>query len=172
MNRSTRRAVLVLLPAAALSACGLITTTTTNGVTTITVNVAQLNNWGQAILNAGTMLAPLIPGVGPAVMAILNLVSSDLAAVNKTAGGSVSLTFDSTSVPAALTSLLADGQKLIGTVSPALPAAASSVATEAQTVVNALQTVVSVLAATLGSVAAVKPVMTEAQALQVLGVTR
>ena len=169
----SRRAMLtsVAFPMAtvALGGCSLFSSKTVNGVTTITVNLNQLDSWGQAIANAGTMLAPIVPSVGPAIMAVVKVVAADIAAIDKDTGGTATLTFDATSIPAAISSLLADGQTILKTATAALPAEITS---EARTILGALQTIVSLFAAALGSMGAVKPAMTETQALAALRVTR
>ena len=171
-----RRALLgasALLP---LAACGIVTTTTTNGVTTITVNVARVDAWAQAGANAATLIADL-PGIAatPASVAILGivaLVKLDAGAFDKAANGQTVLTFDANSVPASIASLASDARTLLGDARAALPNVASTAMNDAQTYVNAVQTLVSLFDATVGGVkvGAVPAPMTEAQALAVLGV--
>jgi hypothetical protein len=158
---------------AGLAACGVVTTTTTNGVTSLTINVAQLNNWGQAFINMATLLAPLIGPVGVTVLTIGTVAKADLTAVDAAAGGSLSLSFDSTSVPAVISSLLADGQKIVSTVGAGVTSGAiSALSAEAQTYLTAGETILSLFSAALGSVAASAstPRMTEASALAALRV--
>ena len=114
----TRR--IALLSAAsllALAGCSAVTSTTTNGVTTITVNVADIDDWAEAFLNAAGLILAL-PGIaagptGIAITAVLAVIKADLAAFNAASGGNVTLTFNSTSVPAAIQSVLTDGQTLL-----------------------------------------------------------
>ena len=170
----TRRTLVAAVPgiaaAGALAAC---TSTTTNGVTTVTINVAQANAWGQALLNAITLVAglPGIVGTPPAlaVMAIEPMISADLTAFNTAANGKLVLTYDRTTPAAAVTSLAADGQKLVADVQAAIGTVASGALQTAQTYLAAVKTIVSLFQAAAGSVsAAAASGMTEAQALTVL----
>ncbi|MDE2105501.1 MAG: hypothetical protein KGL39_50205 [Patescibacteria group bacterium] len=181
--RISRRAALALMPLAGLTGCGLITTTTTNGVTTITVNVKQLDAWGQAFANAASLIG-VLPGIagtpaGVAILGISALAAGDIAAIDKSANGALVLTFDATSIPAAVSSLLTDGSTLLTDSSNALPSVASGAVSVAQTYIAALKTVVSLLTAALTPpasgpvVAAAMPrPMTEAAALKTLRVTQ
>lgn len=164
--------------ATALNGCGAITSNTTGGVTTLTVNVTQLNAWGQAFASGAKLIAGL-PGIagtaaGIAILAVATAVGTDLAAFNKVAGGSVSLSFNSTSIPAAVQSLANDGQTLLADASGALVNVATTAMTNAQTYINAVQTIVSLFQAELSAApvgAALKATsMTEATALATLGV--
>ena len=171
-RRTLVASVPVLAAAGALAACS---TQKVNGVTTITLNVAQANAWAQALLNATTLVAglPGIVGTPPAlaVMAIEPLISADITAFNTAAGGKLVLTYDSTSPAAAVTSLAADGQKLVSDVQAAIGTVASGALQTAQTYLAAVKTVVSFLQAAAGSSAAAAPVgMSEADALKTLGV--
>jgi hypothetical protein len=172
----TRRTLVSAIPgiaaAGALAACS---STTTNGVTTITLNVAQANSWAQALLNATTLVAglPGIVGTPPAlaVMAVEPLISADLTAFNTAANGQIVLTYDRTTPAAAVTSLAADGQKLVSDVQAAIGNVASAQLSVAQEYLAAVKTIVSFFQAAVGSVAAAAPSgMTEARALAVLKV--
>ena len=151
----------------ALSACDAVTSTTTNGVTTLTINVAQINAWGQAIVNGADILAPFAGTAGSIILLVAKTAEADLASVNTLSGGSATLTFNSTSIPAAVQSLLTDGKTVVADASGAISASAGTAATEA---LNALETIVSIFAATLGSMGAAAPKMSEAQALATLKV--
>lgn len=182
MNISRRTTLLrtaAILPVAALAACGVFTSTTTNGVTTITINVAQVNAWGAAFINAAALVSGL-PGIagtpaGLAIVAVGAVAKTDLAAFTATAGASVSLTFDKTSAPAAIQSLLTDGQTLLTDAQGALGSVAPASLGSAQTYVAAIQTIVSLFTAAMGvsastaKVSATAP-MSEANALASLGV--
>lgn len=170
----TRRTLVSAIPgiaaAGVLAAC---TSTTTNGVTTVTINVAQANAWGQALLNAITLVAglPGIVGTPPAlvVMAIEPMISADLTAFNTAANGQLVLTYDRSTPAAAVTSLAADGQKLVSDVQAAIGSVASSALQTAQTYLAAVKTIVSLFQAAAGAVtAAAAPGMTEVQAMTVL----
>lgn len=172
----SRRHLLAASTLVPVAACGVFTTNTTNGVTTISVDVAKIDGWAQAFQNAGNLVLAL-PGVpallGPAapiVTATIAMVAADIAAFDKSAGGSVVLTFNAGSVPAAISSVLADGQKLLSTIQAALPSTA--IVGTVATYVNALATIVSVFEAAIGlPVAKLSAAsMSEAQALAALRV--
>lgn len=168
----------LLLSASALipvAACGIVSTNTTNGVTTLTVDVAQVSAWGQAFANAALLISGL-PGVagtsvGTLIAGVSVTAKTDLAAFTTFAGNNVSLSFNSTSVPAAISSLLADGQTLLVDAG-GVTGLSSSVATTAQTYIDAISTLVALFQGALSSgvAAAMAPKMTEAQALMALGV--
>ncbi len=166
------------MPAALLAACGAVTTTTTSGITTVTVNVAKVDAYAQAFQNAGNTILGM-PGVagllGPYATVASNvtaIVTTDIAAFDKAAGGKTVLTFDATSVPASVNSVLADGQKLLTTLRAGLPQTA--IVGSLGTYLNALATVVSLFEAMIGAppAAATRGItpMPEGVALTILGV--
>jgi hypothetical protein len=171
----TRR--IALLSAAsllALAGCSAVTSTTTNGVTTITVNVADVDAWGQAFLNASGLILAL-PGiaalpVGAAISAVLAVIKTDLAAFDTASGGNVTLTFNATSVPAAIQSVLADGKTLLSDAAGVPGAVTATVQATASEYVQALETVVSTFAAAIGQITAGASPMSLGQALSVLKV--
>jgi hypothetical protein len=148
------------------------TTSTVNGVTTVTLNVAQVNAWGQALVNSTTLVAGL-PGINAtpeaqAIKLVGPMISGDLAAFNKAANGALSLTFNTTSPAAGITSLVTDAQTLLNDTSAAI---GSNLGGVAQEYLDAIKTVVSLIqAATATSLVAGATPMTEAQALATLGV--
>lgn len=166
------------MPAALLAACGTVTSKTMAGVTTVTINVAKVDAYAQAFENAGNTILS-VPGVtgllGPyAIVAsdVTAIVGTDIAAFDKAAGGKTVLTFDATSVPASVNSVLADGQKLLTTFRAGLPQTAVVGALAAY--LNALATVVSLFEAMIGAppASATKDFtpMPEGVALAILGV--
>ena len=167
-----RRHALSLLALAPVAACGLVQTTTTNGVTTVTVNVADVVAYAQAGINAASLVGSLVPG-GAAIVAVGSTIAVDLAAFSKATAGQVTLTWNATSVPALVRSLLGDVQQLLADVTAAVPQVPASVASQASTYLSALSTVVTLFEALVApaSVAAAKPIsMTRLQALSALGV--
>lgn len=174
---SRRHALLGVTALTGLSGCSLFTTTTTNGVTTVTINVAALTAYGQAFINGASLIGSL-PGiatspVGLIIVGLAPVVSADLAAFSKAANGALTLSFDSTSIPNAIQSLLKDGQALATDAQAALGAVAGTALTTAQTYFNAVQTVVALFNAALASAgvaAAPLTPMTEAEALATLKV--
>jgi hypothetical protein len=196
MNRRAILRASALVPVtAALAACGIFTSTTTNDVTTVTVNVSDLNAWGTAIINAATLVSGL-PGIstttqGAGIAAISKAATAALAAVDVAAGTSQTFTFNSGSVPASITSLLSDGTTLLADAQAAAGGVTGTSVQTAQTYIEALTTIVALFqaavstiptttapAAASGHVMTVLPdgvipmpaKMTEAQALAALGV--
>lgn len=171
IRRRSLLAASALLP---LAACGAVTVTTANGVTTVKINTASIDAWGQAAINAATMLAPLAGAAAPAILAIGGVARVDLAAFDKASAGSVTLTFDRGSPPAAVASVLADARNLLTAAQPVIPAKSG---TAAATYLSALAVIVSTAEAAVGvaptavaaRLSAERP-MTEGEALTALGV--
>src|SRR6185437_2961755 len=177
-RRHLLRTTALAMIAAPIAACSVFQSTTTNGVTTITVNVAKLDAYGQAFINGGTMLLDL-PGISTlpaaaAVATVLAVLKTDIAAFDTATQGQATLTFDATSVPAAVQSVLADGKTLLTDARSVLGTAEQAAASTAQTYIDAIQTVVSIFSATIGQITAGARAgavpMTETQALAVLRV--
>lgn len=173
-RRAALRSTAAIIPAA-LAACGIVSTSPGQ----ITINIAQVNAWATAFINAANLVVAL-PGIaGTPTAATISgvgaVASSDLAAFTATTGGAISLTFSSASVPAALQSLLADGNTLLADVKGALGGVASTAAQTAQTYITALQTIVALFNAAMSisvatQAAAATAPMSEAKALATLGV--
>ena len=168
-----RRSILIgALAAVPLAACGIISSNKSNGVTTITISVTDVQNWGAAIANAAKLLS-VLPGIPASTAAVVSAVETkvlaDLTAFTTAAGSSLTLTFDSTSVPAAINSLLSDGQSILSAVTGVgIPASFTSAA---QQYIDALSTIVSVFKALISSTTKVAATpMTEGHALSILGV--
>jgi hypothetical protein len=173
--------VSAIVPAAFLAGCGAFTSNTVNGVTTVTVNVAKIDAYGLAIQNgADALLAnPLISGaLGPqtsiAIAAALASAAAAINAINTSAKGSQTFTFNSASVPTALVSLQADAVTIFNTFKTGLAAAGQSLPANVLSVFDALQTVVALLLALIPTVGAPKAsalprmTMAENQALTIL----
>lgn len=179
MKLRTMLLVSALIPGvASLGACSAATSTTTNQVTTVTVNVADLNAWGNAIVNAAKLVSTL-PGIvgtpaGTTIAGIATIAGTDLAAVAAAAGASQTFTFNNGSVPAAINSLLGDGQTLLTDAQGAIGNVSSTATQNAQTYIAALSTIVALFQATVTTLppaaAMADAKMTPAQALAVLGV--
>ena len=176
-----RRALLrssALVPALALlTRCGAVTQTTTNGVTTVKINVAQIDTWFAA-LDSGASLVLSLTGVaatpaGLALTAIGATISADLKAFDTATKGQATLTFDTTSVPSFVLALETDANNLLTNVKTAVSGAVATDVTTAQNYLNAVETVVSLFMAefgslTVGAAAGAAPKMSEADALAVL----
>ncbi len=174
--RSIGRRGVLLLGTAGLAVCGIIGTTKTNGVTMIMINTASVMSWAKAFESAANLITTL-PGIagtptGATIGVMATLIAADTAAFAKATGGALMLTFDSTSAPAAITSLLADGEKLLAASQAALGGVASSVMSQAQLYVNALSTIAAIFQAAMGTapLGASERQMTEADAMTVLHV--
>ena len=127
----TRRALLrttaLAVPAAILAGCGIVSTATQNGTTTVTVNVANLTTWASGIAGVAGLLIAL-PGVGSLLgAAVAAKIPTILADINGAVGqmatnaaGQQVLTFTTASTPAFITSLLGDVQTLTGDVTGVL----------------------------------------------------
>ena len=100
-----------------------------------------------------------------------SMALQDLAAFDAATNGQLVLTFDATSVPASITSILDDGRAVLTAIQTALPQTA--IIGTVLDAVNAVKTIVMLFEALLpsfGAVAASRAPMSEAQALAVLGV--
>jgi hypothetical protein len=158
-----------------LAGCGIFTITKTNGVTTVTINVAKIDQYGNALASFTASVAD-VPGIGAylvPVKAIENVVLQDVAAFDAAANGQTVLTFDANSIPASINSILADGKILLTTIGKALPQ--SAIVGTVLEAFNAVQTIVMVIEALLpvdtklAAAAAPRPFpMTEGRALAVL----
>ncbi len=171
LKRRTLLAATLLVPVAAC------TTTSSNGVTTITLDVNKFDAWGVALANGASLVATLPGIVGTPAATIIQtagtILTSDLAALNQATGGSISLSFDANSVPAAVASLEADAAKLLNSAKVVVSGAGAAVIQTAQTYIAAIETLVSLMQAAVGSVsvgvaASATPKMAEAKAMAVL----
>ena len=174
-----RRSLLAGVPLlGALAGCSLFTSTTTNGVTTLTMDVARTDTFVQALVSGLSQLAmlPMVPVPYQASFAAISaMILKDVAAFDAAAGGKITLKFDSASIPKEVDSVVADAQSILTTMAAALPQTAL-VGTVLQ-IVSAVKTIVLLLEAmvpplvpasatrAMGSV----PVMPEATALTILG---
>ncbi|MHC0612973.1 twin-arginine translocation signal domain-containing protein [Komagataeibacter oboediens] len=196
MQTPTRRAFLrgssALVAAAALTACK---STTTGNVTTITINVAEIKDYGQAGLNAVTTvlsIAAVASAIGTPAVGIIGLadtaLSTALTDFSTAAGSTLTITYDDTNWRTRVDSILSALTKVESDLSAAITGVSTKVSntdlSDANTALNALGTIVSAFKALLDSVAtrrnvgarlsgsAAAPSQAQVQqALQVLGVT-
>ncbi|MFT9015005.1 MAG: hypothetical protein ABF990_04615 [Acetobacter sp.] len=195
-RRNFLRSSALGLSAAALTAC---TVATTNGVTTITLNVAKVKNYGQAGLNAAATVTSYLssfPALAPyalAITAAAKALSVALGAFSTAAGSTLTITYNDATWKTRVDSILTDLDTLAAAIESAIAGSGSilsaSVIADARTADNALATIISVFKALLGVSDARAPVgraftrdmllvgapvprtgMTEAKALAVLGV--
>lgn len=180
----SRRHFLALVPAVALAGCGAVAVNTVNGVTTVNVNVAEATADLSGLAAAAAIFVAL-PGVGatlgPAVMAvapqIIARINAAIPALQQAAGGSQTFTFDTSSAPAFVKTLLADAQALTQDAVGVLPAvgsigAAQNVGQYAQAVQALGNAIVALFGGPMkASVAfAAAPPMSRDQALALVGI--
>ncbi|WP_308719020.1 hypothetical protein [Komagataeibacter xylinus] len=154
-RRSLLRAGAGTLAAGLLAAC----TVTKNGTTTtLTLNVAEVTDYGNAILsfaNTAINVSFVASAMGTANLALANTViaslKSALSAFSTAAGSSTSVSYDSASVKTAFDSILADVEKvdtlIISTITGTAANLSSSVVSEAKTAAGAAETLISLLKA-------------------------
>jgi hypothetical protein len=178
-RRGALRASSALAALGLLARCGVVATRTTNGVTTVTINVAKVNAYAQAGSNFAAailsepLIATFIAPYAAVITAAQTLIMTDLTAFDAAAGGSVTLTFNAASIPLFISSVLTDMETLLGDVMKALPASAIVGTVEAN--IEALSALISLFEAMIGVMpAAAKPgaapPMSETDALKVLKV--
>lgn len=159
MAIATRRAFLrgssALVAAAALAACSSTKSGTT---TTITLNVSEVVDYGNAVLSfASTAInvSFVASAMGTANLALANTVitslKSALTAFSTAAGSSTSVSYDSASVKTAFDSILADVKKvdtlIIAVITGTATNLSSSVVSEAKTAAGAAETLIDLLKA-------------------------
>lgn len=165
MQTPTRRAFLrgssALVAAAALTACK---STTTGNVTTITINVAEIKDYGQAGLNAVTTvlsIAAVASAIGTPAVGIIGLadtaLSTALTDFSTAAGSTLTITYDDTNWRTRVDSILSALTKVESDLSAAITGVSTKVSntdlSDANTALNALGTIVSAFKALLDSVA-------------------
>ena len=187
-----------LLSAAGIAAAAMLPgckSTTTGNVTTITINVAEIKDYGQAGLNAVTTvlsIAAVASAIGTPAVGIIGLadtaLSTALTDFSTAAGSTLTITYDDTNWKTRVDSILSALTKVESDLSAAITGVSTKVSStdlsNANTALNALATIVSAFKALLDSVAArrnvgarlsgsaVAPSQAQVQqALQVLGVT-
>ena len=172
-----RRNLLSTASLLALGGCGAFTLSTANGVTTVTINVAQIDSWAQAFKNGAKLILglpgilPMLGSAGNVAFALIDVVATDIRAFDVAASGSATLSVNLNNVPDFISTVLADGQMILGTITKALPDTA--IVGTAATYLNALATVVSLFEAMLGVAPAAAPRarMSETAALALLNVS-
>jgi hypothetical protein len=170
MSPLSRRSFLrssVLAGAAALTAC---TVTTTNGVTTITLDVAKVKNYGQAGLNAAATVTSFLssfPALAPYALAITaaeTALSGALSAFSTAAGSTLTISYNDATWKTRVDSILSDLDALAAAIESAVAgsgsALSSSVLSNARMAYNALATLISVFKALLGVADAKAPMGT------------
>lgn len=151
----SRRNILSALPlagaAVGLAGCGIVSSNTTGGVTTLTINVGKLNTlMTVAEADALALLQnPLIAtAIGPAVDKSAILVVDSIKASMKALSASVptgtqTLSFNANNVPAALTSLQNDITALFADVTTGVNGAGKSLGANVINGYDAFQTLLA-----------------------------
>ena len=147
--------------------------TTTNGVTTITLDVAKVKNYGQAGLNAAATITSFLssfPTMTPyalAIQAAETALSGALSAFSAAAGSTLTISYNDATWKTRVDSILTDLDTLAAAIESAIAGSGSmlstSVLADAKTAYNALNTVISVFKALLGVSDVKAPVGTPAQ---------
>jgi hypothetical protein len=180
MSISRRHLIAAAPVALALAAAGCAASTT-DGITTVTVNLTTVDAYAEAISNAvATLLTvpALSAGLGAVGVAAVTVAKADIvssiSALDTANSGSESFTFTTASVPAALSALRADANKIMSNISTVVASLGGSLAASVVTTVDALETIVALTVALVPTVAltAAAPKMTEVRALATLGVTK
>ena len=154
-RRSLLRAGAGTLAAGLLAACTVSKSGTT---TTVTLNVAEVVDYGNAILSFASTainISFVASGMGTANVAIANTViaslKSGLSAFQSAAGSSTSVSYNSASVKAAFDSILADVESIdkliVGVITGTASNLSSSVVSDAKTAAGAAETLISLLKA-------------------------
>lgn len=177
-RRHLLTAASAIVPAALLAGCGMITTTTTGGVTTVSVNLVALNDYVQAAKNGAAILliSPLIAAaLGPVKIALIEATianaAAQIAALTKASNGVATLTFTASSAPAAISAIQSDAATILAAGSVMFGSFKSTLGTQIQQTVDAFATVIDLMkAAGASTVAAPKLPMAPKAALSLLGV--
>ena len=150
-RRNFLRTTALGLAATGLAAC---TKTTANGVTTYTLNVAEVTVDGTAALNiVKTVLA--FTGVPSAVVTVADAaitgIQTALSAWNTFSQGEASITFDKSSVPTEFTSVITAIQNAATTVGNVVQSEAGTLSTDLIAKIQAVSADVASVAAVLDS---------------------
>ncbi|MFT8712091.1 hypothetical protein [Komagataeibacter rhaeticus] len=154
-RRSLLRAGAGTLALGLMAAC---TTTKSGTTTTVTLNVAEVVDYGNAILSfASTAInvSFVASAMGTANLALANTVitslKSALTAFSTAAGSSTSVSYDSASVKTAFDSILADVEKvdtlIVAVITGTAANLTSSVVSDAKTAAGAAETLIDLLKA-------------------------
>lgn len=154
-RRSLLRAGAGTLAAGLMAAC---TTTKSGTTTTLTLNVSEVVDSGNAVLSFASTainLSFVASAMGAANLTIANTVvaslKASLTAFQTAAGTSTSVTYDSASVKTAFDSILADVEKIDSLIIAVIVGTAanlsSSVVTQAKTAAGAAETLIDLLKA-------------------------
>lgn len=171
-RRALFRGAAGLAGVAALGAC---TITTTNGVTTVTVNVKTVVSDVNVALGVAKTAMGFV-GIPSTVVTVVDAgiatINGALSAFQNSAGDSLTLTFNSNSVPDALTSLIADMNVVAKNISATTSALSSDLASKVSSVASDVANVASILESLIAAVVSARIGMTADQAreMQILAI--
>ncbi|MBS0988058.1 hypothetical protein JK182_05120 [Acetobacter okinawensis] len=173
MTSLSRRSLLRSSGLAGIALLAACTVATTNGVTTITLDVTKVKNYGQAGLNAAATVTSFLstfPAMAPYALAITaaeTALSGALSAFSSAAGSTLTISYNDTSWKTRVDSILTDLDTLGGAIESVISGSGSTLSTsviaDAKTAYNALATVISVFKALLGVSDTKAPVGTPAR---------
>lgn len=154
-RRSFLRGSAALLAGTTLAAC---TVTASGGVTTITLNVSEvLTDTNVALAVVKTALG--FTGVPAAVVTAVNdgitLIQAGLSGFQQAAGSSLVLTFDGSSPPAALVSLIGDLRTVAANIAAVAQSEGTTLSSSVLTQVQTISTDVANIGAILESIISV-----------------
>lgn len=160
MNSLSRRTFLRSTGLAGMAMLAACTVTTTNGVTTITLDVVKVKNYGQAGLDAASTVTSFLstfPAMAPYALAITaaeTALSGALSAFSSAAGSTLTISYNDATWKTRVDSILTDLDTLAAAIESAISGSGSTLSTsviaDAKTAYNALATVISVFKALLG----------------------
>lgn len=163
----SRRALLAafsaMVPAAALMGC--TTSTDTNGNTTVTINVAEVDGYAKVGISAvATILsvAPVASVLGASTVASINAASAALtaalAAFDNACNGKLTFTLDDSSIVAAAKSIISDLSTLVDKLKASASSLTGKIGTNdlanVNTAINAATTALALSETLLGYVSA------------------
>lgn len=183
-RRGLMKATGAIAAAGLLAACSV---TKENGVTTITIDVNKIKNYGQGGLNAVAMIMaiqPISAAIPPAIRTAISVsdkaLSAALKAFSDAAGGKLQIVYNDANWKTRVDSVLSSLEQVDSDLKAAVAAIEGQVSiafvSDANVTLSAIDAVISFFKAITGSLSATPantaPHMTEDQALSILGVKR
>lgn len=130
------------------------TSSKTGTVTTVVLNVASWNAWGQALVSAAQLVS-VLPGIPPQIAVPIQAlgpeISGAMSAFNTAAAGQITLTVDTSSPVNVASTLEADAERLLSDTEAAVPNVASTQVTQAKEYLAAIETIVALLQAAMST---------------------
>lgn len=174
-RRNLLRSAILVAPAGLLAGCAI---TSANNVTTVTLNLATIDDYATAAENAATLLlgfAPITGALGTAgvatAAALVAAIKTGISALDARYAGQATFSFSTASVPAALSALQADITSLFAGFKTAIDSLGGSIPARVINDYNAFQTIAALVEVIASLAVKATPLpMTGTQALAVLGV--